>query len=83
MIVEYDSNNSGGNFWLSKDDWKNLTEVGWKITRHFGSFPTCAEKEFNSIEEAKEEFEELTGQDCEATGCECCGQPHNFWEKTQ
>lgn len=35
-------------------------------------------KRFNSIDEAIEEFERLTGEDADAEGCECCGQPHEF-----
>lgn len=31
MIVEYSSNNSGGDWWLSDDDWKNLESAGWKV----------------------------------------------------
>lgn len=29
--VEYDSNNSGGDWWLSDDDWKALEKAGWKV----------------------------------------------------
>lgn len=29
--VEYDSNNSGGDWWLSDDDWKALEAAGWKV----------------------------------------------------
>jgi hypothetical protein len=29
--VEYSSNNSGGSWWLSDTDWKNLEESGWKV----------------------------------------------------
>ena len=31
MYVEYNSNNSGGDWWLTDDDWKNLEKAGWKI----------------------------------------------------
>lgn len=31
MIVEYSSNNSGGDWWLSDDDWRNLEEAGWAV----------------------------------------------------
>ncbi len=30
-MVEYSSNNSGGNWWLSDKDWKNLDKAGWKV----------------------------------------------------
>lgn len=29
--VEYHSNNSGGSWWLSDEDWKNLEEAGWEV----------------------------------------------------
>tara|TARA_Y100000310_G_C20495298_1_gene721234 strand:- start:221 stop:574 length:354 start_codon:yes stop_codon:yes gene_type:complete len=31
MRVEYSSNNSGGNWWLSDDDWKALEKAGWRV----------------------------------------------------
>lgn len=29
--IEYSSNNSGGNWWLTDDDWRNLEKAGWKV----------------------------------------------------
>lgn len=31
MKIEYSSNNSGGNWWLSDDDWKKLEKGGWNV----------------------------------------------------
>jgi hypothetical protein len=31
--------------------------------------------------EAVEEFETVTGEDTNAEGCPCCGQPHYFYEE--
>lgn len=31
MYVEYDSNNSGGSWWLKDEHWKALEKAGWKI----------------------------------------------------
>ena len=31
MKVEYSSNNSGGSWWLSDDDWRKLEKAGWEI----------------------------------------------------
>ncbi len=31
MYIEYDSNNSGGSWWLDDDDWKALEKAGWKV----------------------------------------------------
>lgn len=30
-LLEYDSNNSGGCWWLTDEDWKNLETAGWKV----------------------------------------------------
>lgn len=29
--IEYDSNNSGGSFWLKDEDWKALEDAGWHV----------------------------------------------------
>lgn len=31
MKVEYSSNNSGGSWWLSDEDWRALEKAGWKV----------------------------------------------------
>lgn len=31
IVVEYNSNNSGGDWWLKDNDWKNLEKNGWKV----------------------------------------------------
>lgn len=31
MKIEYSSNNSGGRWWLSDDNWKDLEAAGWKV----------------------------------------------------
>ena len=31
MYVEYDSNNSGGHWWLDDDDWAALEKAGWIV----------------------------------------------------
>lgn len=31
MKVEYSSNNSGGSWWLSDDNWRALEEAGWTV----------------------------------------------------
>ena len=30
-IVEYESNNSGGDWWLSDNDWLTLARAGWMV----------------------------------------------------
>jgi hypothetical protein len=31
MKVTYTSNNSGGNWWLTDKNWKDLEKAGWKV----------------------------------------------------
>lgn len=82
--ITYDSNNSGGNWWLSDEDWKKLEKAGWNVDwkeeRFLGALATSAKKDFINIEEAKADFERITGQDPDAEGCNCCGPPHNFYD---
>jgi hypothetical protein len=92
--VEYRSNNSGGSWWLSDDDWKSLEAAGWEVEwcaedefqkeyidddgRWLGALATSAVRRNVTMREAVEEFERVTGQDASAEGCNCCGQPHYF-----
>lgn len=83
--VTYSSNNSGGSWWLSDEDWRALEAAGWTLEplygggeRWLGAIATGASKDFESMREAVEEFESITGQDASDEGCNCCGNPHNF-----
>jgi len=90
MIVEYDSNNSGGYWWLKDEDWHNMEKAGWEVDwyknrkdkyidgRWLGALASGAKKEFPLVRDAILEFERITGQDASAEGCNCCGPPHNF-----
>lgn len=85
MIVEYSSNNSGGDWWLKDQDWKNLELNGWIVQwrnkRWLDALATRASKEFEYPRDAMKEFEAITGQDVTDEGCNCCGAPHVFqWE---
>lgn len=31
MLINYRSNNSGGRWWLTDDDWHKLEKAGWKV----------------------------------------------------
>lgn len=31
MLIEYESNNSGGHWWLEDEDWKALEDAGWSV----------------------------------------------------
>lgn len=87
MKIEYSSNNSGGDWWLSDDDWKALEAAGWVIEwkpeRWLDALATSATREGLSMDDAIAEFEKVTGQDANATGCECCGEPHYFFKVTK
>ena len=84
MIVEYSSNNSGGDWWLTDDDWKKLEQAGWIVQwreeRFLVALAMYATYQCKSKEEAVESFEKTTGKDPRAEGCECCGPPHDFRE---
>ena len=116
ILIEYSSNNSGGDWWLEDKDWENLEKAGWLLDRgrdfifdergnhtydkngfpkfkkgkgefadedgrYMGALAHGAWKKFDSIKEALEEFEKITGQNVTDEGCSCCGPPHSFsWE---
>lgn len=78
--ITYESNNSGGSWWLTDQDWKKLEEAGWEVEWKdwLGAKATRATREGLSMEEAISEFERITGEDANAKGCDCCGRPHQF-----
>jgi hypothetical protein len=92
--IEYSSNNSGGSWWLSDEDWKALEAAGWDVEwvadeeedrlisvkndRWLGALATRASKETSDPQEAVREFERITGQNAGDIGCTCCGPPHDF-----
>ena len=97
--VTYDSNNSGGSWWLTDEDWNALEKAGWTVKwkkddpfytegrfassldddgRWLGALATKASKEFDSMREAVDEWEGITGERAADEGCGCCGQPHYF-----
>lgn len=86
MLIEYDSNNSGGSWWLTDQDWKLLEDNGWKVAWHpggrrNGSLARSAKGNFEDPGQAMRRFEEITGADVTDDGCNCCGAPHSFsWE---
>jgi len=82
-VVIYDSNNSGGDWWLTDQNWKDLQTAGWFVNwekeRWLGALAISAKRYGLSEEEAISEFETITGESAEDPGCPCCGQPHEFY----
>lgn len=90
--VEYSSNNSGGRWWLSDEDWQSLESSGWKVNwvkddpnammvndgRFLGALAMRASREGLSMQEAVSEWESVTRKSSTDAGCACCGQPHSF-----
>lgn len=96
MKVEYDSNNSGGSWWLADEDWKNLEAAGWEVDwfatqkrdhfaagadgRWLGALASRAVRRGLPLAQAVAEWERVTGKSSTDAGCPCCGQPHSFTE---
>ena len=84
MQVIYSSNNSGGSWWLSDDQWRALEGAGWSVDwrpeRWLGALATVATRSGLSRSEAILEWAAATGEDPSDPGCSCCGPPHNFYE---
>lgn len=91
--VTYSSNNSGGGWWLTDEDWHALEEAGWEVAwrkdmggytdedgRWLGALATEATRDGLSYNEAIREWESITRQCADDEGCPCCGQPHYFYE---
>ena len=96
MKVEYDSNNSGGHWWLKDEHWLALEKAGWKVDwykdqneeffkpgkdgRWLGALASAASREGLPLMDAVREWETITGQCSTDAGCSCCGNPHTFTE---
>ncbi len=80
MKIRYTANNSGGQQWLTHDNWKALESAGWEVkwNSYLQTPARHASKEFETARDALLEFERVTGQDVSARGCLCCGPPHQF-----
>ena len=59
-----------------KFDWVKKDKNG--IPRYLGASAKYAYKYFDSMREALQEFEKVTGKDVSEEGCNCCGPPHCF-----
>ncbi len=83
VTVTYDSNNSGGYWWLKLSDWQALEAAGWEVEwkEWLGAPAKRATRRAATVQEAIAHWESITGQSAAAAGCNCCGHPHEFsWE---
>lgn len=93
--VDYDSNNSGGGWWLTDEDWLALEAAGWfvdwikdsehhqrfgRADRWLGALAKSARRKGLSLRDAVAEWERVTGKSSTDAGCPCCGAPHSFTE---
>lgn len=91
--VWYHSNNSGGDWWLSDEDWHALEAAGWKVQwvrddpgfrvlddegRWLGALACDAYKDGEDLAVLISEWEKVTGKSSAEPGCSCCGPPHFF-----
>lgn len=96
-VVRYSSNNSGGEWWLTDEDWKKLEQAGWEVEwikdsdlpiyggeeRFLGALAVEAKRVGLDKDDAITEWEDITGKYAWAEGCSCCGRPHDFWEREE
>jgi hypothetical protein len=78
-FVEYNHNNSGGVDWLKAQDWQKLVDAGWIVDQE-NSRIYSAKRIGLSLYDAIVEWQNVTGLDPAAEGCNCCGRPHSFYE---
>lgn len=90
LKVEYSSNNSGGNWWLTDQNWLDLEKAGWEVAwvkgekhyhgevRWLGALAKNATRKGLMLGEAITEWEKVTGENSSDLGCSCCGVPHEF-----
>ena len=67
--------------WAADSDTHNKFSEVQNTARWLGALATSAYKDFESIEDAIQEWEGITGQSADEEGCSCCGGPHDFYEK--
>lgn len=90
--LSYAANNSGGDWWLTDQNWRDLEAAGWRVEwikdsnnpifgrseRWLGALAKYASKDFETPDAGIKEWTRITGQDPWEEGCNCCGEPHRF-----
>jgi hypothetical protein len=73
-------NNSGGSFWLGKEDYASLEKEGFVIFMTQRAFykKVKARNVDEAIMMVKADFNAATKFDADDEGCNCCGQPFYF-----
>jgi len=56
-MIEYHSNNSGGDRWLTDEDWINLEKAGWYVCWGDFVYCFCNEKDWKDVCKNKKECE--------------------------
>jgi hypothetical protein len=95
--VEYSSNNSGGQWWLTDQNWRDLETAGWEVDwykdqevgflhklgeeRFLGALASHARLRNADLTTAIADWEMITGQQAMDEGCNCCGAPHDFTQR--
>ncbi len=90
----FEENNSGGHWWLKREDYDKLLANGWtcnipdtdpraKKPWHEGDDVLYGErkytsKEFSTIKDAVEDWQRITGRNFWEQGCNCCGAPYEI-----
>ena len=73
--IQMSQNSSKGQWWLDYSHWVALKNASWEVDQ-----PRYATKQFETMDQAKDEFELLTGFDRDDTRCNCCGYTFSFYE---
>jgi hypothetical protein len=91
-IYQFDENNSGGSWWLNKEQYEKLLAAGWtnepgenepgEVDPDFERVPWSWRHNFKfeagTIREAIESWEAATGENFFTGGCPCCGPPFSI-----
>lgn len=81
--IEFSENNSGGEWWLSADQYEKLKAAGWEGEGVIPGDRYGGRRMIRrglSRKMAIAEWEDVTGEDAYTQGCECCGAPYGFYE---